>query len=68
MIRPILEQEHPSALYYILEALCRLKRRGLHEIDVLIRSYMGKMCNIILRQADPWSDIWRLLGVIDSNE
>lgn len=68
LLRAIIEQEHPSALYYVLEALCRLKQHGFHEICELIRRYITRMCNIVLTQGHPWASMWRLLGEIDATE
>jgi len=67
-IRSILEYEHPSALFYVLEALCRLRSHGMHEIDVLVRKYISSMSNIVFLHETPWAGIWRKLGTIDSNE
>ena len=63
----MLEQEHPSAIYNVLESLCRLRTNGLYEIDALIRNYITRMCNIVLPYQSPWANIWRLMGKFDSD-
>lgn len=66
LIEQILQAEHPRTLACFLEVFIHLIQTGLPEVASCLRDFIKEMSAKVTRKRQPWGEICRLLGELDS--
>ncbi len=66
LVEQILRAEHPRTLACFLEVFIHLIQTGLHDVASILRDFIKKMSEKVIRGGRPWGQICRLLGELDS--
>ena len=66
LIEKILRAEHPRTLACFLEVFIHLMQTGLPDVAFFLRDFIKRMSAKITLEGQPWGQICRLLGELDS--